>query len=254
MKTNIVVLRHVPHEHLGLAGPVLESAGLECQYVDFFADPQAVPALDRAGGLVVLGGPMNVDETDRYPFLATGRQLIAEAWERKLPVLGICLGAQLIARTLGAEVRPNRVKEIGWYPLQVAAEAADDPLLRHLADGEVVLHWHGDTFDVPPGAVRLASSERCLNQAFRAGDRTWGLQFHVEAGAEMVGEWLDDPDNVAEACGLGDPEAASRIRVEAPAQAERMQALTLAMFGEFAARVLAGPERHSGGHDNVTPE
>jgi GMP synthase (glutamine-hydrolysing) len=165
--------------------------------------------LDNAAGLVVLGGPMNVDETQRYPFLQKEVDWIRAAVDKELPTLGVCLGSQLLAKALGARVYPSGTKEIGWYQLDLTPAAADDPLFRGLQPRQTVFQWHGDTFDLPHGAIHLASSPLCRHQAFRYGAAAWGLQFHVEMTAELVLDWLDCPQGRQELSTLPsiDPQA-----------------------------------------------
>lgn len=195
---NVLVLQHVPHETLGILEPLFAEAGLTWQYVALFEQiPKDLPIEDVAG-LVVLGGPMNVDQVDRYPYLEREPGWIRRAIDRELPTLGLCLGSQLIAKTLGARVRTNKVKEIGWYPLELLPAAADDRLFGGFGPRQTVFQWHGDTFDLPEGAVLLASSPGCRHQAFRFGRAAWGLQFHVEVTAAMVEAWLDEPENRGE--------------------------------------------------------
>ena len=171
-------------------------------------------------GLFVLGGPMNVDETDRYPYLGVEIDWIRSALDADLPILGICLGSQLLAKTLGARVTAGETKEIGFYDLKLTADAGNDPLLAGLPPTVRSFQWHGDTFELPKGAVRLASSEAFANQAFRFGRYAYGLQFHWEVTAEMIRAWLDVPGNQQEIAALPeiDPAAIrSAIAAELPA-------------------------------------
>jgi GMP synthase-like glutamine amidotransferase len=133
-----------------------------------------------------MGGPMNVDETAKYAWLAPERALLSQLIERDARVLGICLGAQLLARAAGARVYPQRPKEIGLFPVSLTAEGASDRLFSLFADPQQVFQWHGDTFDLPDGAVLLARSERFAHQAFRLGRRVYALQFHLECTLEIV--------------------------------------------------------------------
>jgi GMP synthase (glutamine-hydrolysing) len=234
----ILALQQVPVETLGTIGTVLADAGLDCRSIQLYREAPRHLELDQAGGLVVLGGPMNVDQTDQYPFLAAELEWIREAIERGLPVLGVCLGSQLMAKALGAEVTPNAVKEIGWYPIELTPEAADDRLFGREAGAApvsrpTVFQWHGDTFELPPGAVSLARSEACENQAFRYGDRAYALQFHLEVTAEMIGLWLDEPGNRRELAEVEyiDPQA---IREQTPQQLPAMHAYGQRVFGRFA--------------------
>jgi GMP synthase (glutamine-hydrolysing) len=179
---------------------------------------------------------MNVEETDRYPALAAEREWLAEAAERDMPVLGICLGAQLLARALGAEVRPGEGPEIGFAPVEV--HDPSDPILGSLAPSTEVLHWHGDVFDLPDGAQPLASSARTEHQAFRAGN-AWGVLFHPEADLALVKTWLAVPEMIEEArAAIGNKGAAAlpgRAREAEPALVER----TAPGFRAFAELVVA---------------
>lgn len=158
------------------------------------------PPLDSFDTLIVLGGPMSVYEIDIYPQLVTGSRLIREAINRDMKILGICLGAQLLAHCLGADVYRGPEKEIGWFPIELTGEGLKDPLMRKLAIHPTVgdfwrkfrvFHWHGDTFDLPPDAVLLARSLRYEHQAFRYGRRIYGFQFHVEVTREMIEQWCE---------------------------------------------------------------
>lgn len=148
----------------------------------FFADP-ALPPPDDLDLIIAMGGPMSVNDEDRYPWLAAEKRFLAAAIERQVAVVGICLGAQLIAGAMGARIYPNAHKEIGWFPVQGAAAS---PGRFPFPAGCEVLHWHGETFDLPPGAKLLASSAACRNQAFQLGRNVIGLQFHLETTPESL--------------------------------------------------------------------
>jgi GMP synthase-like glutamine amidotransferase len=188
----VLAFRHVPFEHLGLIADSLRRHAIECEYVDLPQNPSA-PSLDEAGGLIFMGGPMSVN--DDLPFIRLELRLIEEALSRGKPVLGICLGAQLIAKALGSQVYRNPAKEIGWFPVRFTGCAAADPLFSGLSDPELVFHWHGETFDLPPGAELLASSDACRNQAFRVGANAYGLQFHLEVTPDMIADWCRQDAN-----------------------------------------------------------
>jgi GMP synthase (glutamine-hydrolysing) len=230
----VLILRHVPHETSGSLESYLAAAGMECRYFDLFREaPQLLP-LDEAAALVVLGGPMGVNDAAQYPFLAAEINWVRQAVERPLPVLGICLGAQLLANAMGANVYPNPAKEIGWYPLEMLPAAAEDRLFAGCQGTETVFQWHGDTFDLPPRAVLLARSALCQNQAFRVGPSAWGLQFHVEMTPDMVDFWLREPDNCRELAELKyiDPAA---IRAATPREFPEMEKLGRRVLSRFAA-------------------
>ncbi len=227
----VVALRHVPREPMGALETVLHEAGLEFRYEDLFASVPESLNLDEASALVILGGPMNVDEVDRYPHLAAEVDWIREALRREMPVLGLCLGSQLIAKSLGARVYPNRVKEIGWYPIELLPTANDDPLFTGCGPVQTVFQWHGDTFDLPPGTVHLARSPLCTNQAFRYGERAWGLQFHIEMTPAMVEDWLQGGADEVEQAGYIDPQA---IRQAVPQEMPKLEALCSQVLARFA--------------------
>jgi GMP synthase-like glutamine amidotransferase len=231
----IITLRQVEHEGLGSLEGIFERAGLPYVYRDMYAgglDEGFDPA--ECSGLVVLGGFMNVDETERYPFLVDERQWIRDAIDADVPVLGICLGAQLMASALGAEVRPRPVKEIGWYEIETTPAAGDDRLFRHCGRRPTVFQWHGDGFALPPGAVPLASSPLCPQQAFRYGRTAYALQFHLEMTAATIDRWLNESCNCAE---LRDVPYISpdEIRRRTPEELPRMLELGEKVFGEFVA-------------------
>jgi GMP synthase (glutamine-hydrolysing) len=183
-----VALRHVAFEDLGLLAPVLASRGHTIRYIDVPVEPLASLDPLACDLLVVLGGPIGVYQTAQYPFLVEEIELIARRLAAGRPTLGICLGSQLIARALGQDVYASGVKEIGWAQIELT-DAGRASCLRHLADTPV-LHWHGDTFDLPDGATLLASTSRCRNQAFLWRDHVLGLQFHVEAAGVALESWF----------------------------------------------------------------
>jgi GMP synthase (glutamine-hydrolysing) len=188
----IYILQHHPVENLANIADALEGAALAWQYVRV-DEGQSVPAsMKGAGGLIVMGGPMAVYQTDRYPWLRDEMRLIEDAMKSNLPVLGVCLGAQILAAALGAKVEHNpNGKEIGWCPIRLSDSAKDDRLMRALPTTMTPFHWHGDIFELPPGAVSLASSDKTPCQAFRHGDKAYGLQFHLEVTREGVAAMAD---------------------------------------------------------------
>ena len=185
-----LVFRHVEHEHIGTLAQVLADAGIAHRYVDVFRGETVPESLANPHGVIVMGGPMGVYEADRYPFLRDEQRFIRQAAEAGLPVLGICLGAQLIAAALGARVYPGPQREIGWHPVEVTSP--QDDFTAGLPSRFTAFHWHGDTFDLPPGATRLFRSDLYENQGFRWGRNVLAIQFHLEITSAMVDEWLAD--------------------------------------------------------------
>ena len=184
MAKTALAIRHVAFEDLGAFAPVLAEKGYAIAYADIGVD--AIADLPDTELLVVLGGPIGAYEEDLYPWLGAEIPLIRKRLAGGRPTLGICLGAQLMARACGARVAPGPAKEIGWKPLTLAA---GDNLLSPLA-GLPVLHWHGDRFDLPDGAVSLASTDLCPHQAFRLGRHALGFQCHPEAWESGFERWL----------------------------------------------------------------
>jgi GMP synthase (glutamine-hydrolysing) len=183
-----IAVRHVAFEDLGLLDGILAARGYSSRYLDAGIDAITADTLLAPDLVVILGGPIGVYESEAYPFLAGELAAIAARVASKQPTLGICLGAQLIAKALGAAVAPGPRKEIGWAPIELTQEGRAS-VLAPLAD-TAVLHWHGDNLDLPAGAVRLAATEDCPNQAFAIGRHTLGLQFHIEADPGKIERWL----------------------------------------------------------------
>ncbi len=186
----VVAIRHVGFEHLGTLAPVLTGRGFRVRYLD--AGVSDLGAFDPVSPalLVILGAPIGACEDDQYPYLGDELRLIEARLQADKPMLGICLGAQLVARALGSRVYPGRSKEIGWAPIRLTREG-ERSCLAGLQDCNLqVLHWHGDTFDLPDRAQRLASTDVTANQAFAVGNKVLGLQFHLEADPAEIERWL----------------------------------------------------------------
>ncbi len=179
--------QHVPFEGLGSIESWLEKAGYRITSTKFF-ESDDLPDTNTIDLLVVMGGPMSVNDEDMFPWLAREKQFICDMIGSGKPVLGICLGAQLIASAMGAKVYRNPVKEIGWYPIN-GVSLTDRSIFSFPASMEV-FHWHGETFDLPAGAIRLAGSKGCENQAFQIGRSAIGLQFHLETTPESAGKMV----------------------------------------------------------------
>ena len=186
---NIHYFQHVPFEGLGSIAAWAQAAGHQINVTRLYAGEQP-PPVDQVDWLIIMGGPMGIDEEERYHWLVEEKAFIREAIDQGKKVLGICLGAQLIADALGASVHPNPEKEIGWFPVFLTSEAETLPLAKKLPDHQVVFHWHGDTFELPDGATHLLSSNQCKNQAFIYGDRVLAFQFHLETTPDSAAALL----------------------------------------------------------------
>lgn len=225
----ILVFQHVAHEILGTFHPLLKSAGFRIKYANFGRTPEPVVNMDGYDGLVVLGGPMGVYEASTYPHLSHEIRCIHQAVREHKPVLGICLGAQLIAAALGAPVTKHHETEIGWYDVSLTDEGKADPLLKDLRPTEKIFQWHGDTFEIPPGAVWLARSSACDHQAFRYGANVYGFQFHLEVDEPMIERWLLVPENQGQ-LGSG---VADQIRRDTKAHVTHLKGLSGSVFSGF---------------------
>lgn len=194
-RPKVLVIQHVPFEPLGTLDPLLKSVGARIRYVNLSRNPEETLTIDGYDALIVLGGPMNADDVTAYPHLAREVELIRESLQRNTPILGICLGAQLLAKALGGSVSANGGREIGWHHVQVTEEGQRDPVLSAFGRDREVFQWHDDSIVLPADATLLASSERCPAQAFRYNDHAYGLQFHLEASQALIERWLSVPDH-----------------------------------------------------------
>jgi GMP synthase (glutamine-hydrolysing) len=236
----ILVFQHVASEPLGHLDPLLRESGVRIRYVNFGREPHAEPDVRRYDGLVVLGGPMNVDQADLLPHLRTEMAAIREVVAAGKPMLGICLGAQLLAEATGGKVHPNPVPEIGWYRLHTTQAAHEDRLFRHFEHRpHFVFQWHAYTFAPPPGAVPLAWTRNCRNQAYRLGDSAWGLQFHLEADEALIARWLTSETGQAEIDQYWNLRKIARIRAATARHLTLAQPLSNRVFAEFVR--LVGP-------------
>ncbi|MDT3700393.1 MAG: type 1 glutamine amidotransferase [Thermincola sp.] len=184
-------LQHVPFEAPANIIKWAESHNHSITATRLYMNEQ-LPGLKDFDWLVVMGGPMNIYQIEEFPWLTKEKEFIRQAILANHVVLGICLGAQLIADVLGAKVYRNQHKEIGWFPITLTEVAKKSALCWDLPDSFTALHWHGDTFDLPPGALLMATSEACLNQAFLYKDRVLGLQFHLEVDQESLSSLLEN--------------------------------------------------------------
>jgi len=242
-RPKILVFQHVPYEPLGTLDPLLKEAGFRIRYVNFGRDPHQRPSLDKYEALIVLGGPMNAHQIDTYPNLATEVNVIREAVDSGMSVLGICLGAQLLAKALGGRVARNDAREIGWYDVELTEAGRTDPVISGFAATQSVFQWHEDGIILPDGAAHLATSPTSPVQAFRYGEHAYGFQFHLEVDASLVERWLTVPDNqpmLAEETGRVDPQL---IREQTSRRIGALQDLSRATFSRWIDRFDIAPRR-----------
>lgn len=222
----VVVFRHVPFEGLGLIEPALAGRGAAVEYADLFQDGAMLPDVAGAAGLIFMGGPMSAN--DDLAYLRQEQEMIRQAVQRGQPVLGVCLGSQLIARSLGAKVYRNSKKEIGWFDIELTEAGRQDPVLSGLDGRETVFQWHGETFDLPAGAVWLAFSDACRHQAFRVGSNVYGLQFHLEVTPQIIADWCIQDANCGDVRELDAP-------LDPDRNAEKLASLSRIVFGRWCA-------------------
>jgi len=242
-RPKILVFQHVPYEPLGTLDPLLKKAGFRIRYVNFGRDATMRPTLDRYAALIVLGGPMNCDQIETHPNLLAEADILREAIDRDMSILGICLGAQLLTKALGGSVRRNQTREIGWHEVELTEAGTTDPVLAAFARRQQVFQWHEDGIDLPPDTVRLASSPASKVQAFRHGEHAYGLQFHLEASEALIERWLtvaDHQDVLAEEQDRVDP---AQIRAQTRQSIDGLQALSRETFSRWIDRFEIGPRR-----------
>lgn len=209
MKKRVLALQQIWDDPPGVLGTIMEAYGIVYDIVKVGEEP--IPHLNGYHALIALGGPQNADEDNTYPYLAQEKRLLRHVIERDIPYLGICLGGQLLARALDAPVHRHCCTEIGFFEVQLTEEGKRDPLFAGLSGYQQVLQWHEDTFDIPAGAVRLATGDGAENQAFRFGRRAYGLQYHIEVTPSMLDTWLNYPEYRQELIRMAGPGAPDRI-------------------------------------------
>lgn len=225
----VLVLQHIGCEHPGVFSEVMRERGVEQVAVEL-DEGEALPDWREFDAVLAMGGPMGAGDDAEHPWLAAERRLVREAVESGKAFLGVCLGVQLLAAALGARVYADEVPEVGLLEVELTAEGRDDPLFAGLDQLPVTLQWHGDTFDLPDGAVRLARSPMAENQAFRVRERAYGIQFHLEVTGEMAAEWGEVPAYQRSlAVALGEERGAAFI-AEAQRRAEEMHPAAKRLF------------------------
>lgn len=245
-----VVLQHVACEGLGLWGDCCREAGIALEVVDL-PRSASLPPPGSFHAVIALGGPMNVYEEERHPFLKAEDSFIRQVVADGVPFLGVCLGGQLLAKAVGGRVAKNPVKEIGWHRVELDAAGRRDPLCAGLPDSFTVFQWHGDTFSIPQGGLRLATAAACENQAFRLGfgGAAYALQFHLEVTPAMIADWVHDYAD--ELASLGKAVDPARMLAEAPARCSEIGALARRLFQNFCRLVSL---RYAGVGPVASPE
>ena len=233
---NCLIVQHIAPESSFAIGQVLDEAGVALDVRLVFEGHPLPTGLDGFEGLVVMGGPMSAASDDGFHSRGSELALISDALERGIPTLGVCLGAQLLAVAAGAAVYPGATgPEIGWGPVDLLPACGDDPLFCGLPSSLTVMHWHGDTFDLPAGAISLMSNDNYPNQGFRIGAAAWGVQFHLEVTEPAVEGFIAEFTAESELA----PGGSAGIRqATAPSLASLAQSSGLA-FQRFAALVVA---------------
>jgi len=227
----VLIWRHVPGQSVGSTADILHAAGLATTIWDVAETLPEDFDPHHWAGVVVMGGPMSVTQCCELPFLQREIQWLRLALQHKTPILGLCLGGQLLAKSLGAKVAPNPEPEVGWHSVELTSAGEMDPLLSDTPSPALVCQWHGDTFELPAGAVLLASSPVCRHQAFRFGSLAWGFQFHPEVNGELLAAWMARAKLGERCC----PDAAleHRIREESARFMSTAQILGRRIIGRF---------------------
>lgn len=239
-----MVFQHVAYEPLGTLDPLIRSQKHRIRYVNFGREPSAQPNLEGYDALIILGGPMNIGQERDYPHLNTEKEVIREAIDKGIAILGICLGAQLIASAMGAKVYKAKQAEIGWYPLNATKLGSEDPLIKAFKVNEPIFQWHGFTFDLPDKAELLVMGDGVRNQAFRIKNNVYGFQFHLEASEPLIKRWLHLPAHKKELGLDKQPNRIEHIWQQTQSVIGRSLELSEHVFGEFLALLPAVTERH----------
>jgi GMP synthase-like glutamine amidotransferase len=235
---DVLVLQHIACEPPGVFEDVLLERGARIHRVELDEGERLPEGHEGFDAVIAMGGPMSVNDEDEHPWLRAEKRLIADAARSGTPFWGVCLGVQLLASSLGARVYPGDAPEVGLLPVAVTAEGRADPVFSGAPDDLVTLQWHGDTFDLPPGAVRLAGSPAYENQAFRHG-AAYGVQFHLEVTPAMAREWAEVPAYAASLDQVLGPGSAAGFLVEVERASERMLGHGRVLFTRWLDAVVA---------------
>ncbi len=227
----VLAILNIGDDPTGYVGDILAEHGIACDVIH--ATVEAVPDPTLYDAMVVFGGPQSATEDDKYRYLVQEKVALRKAVEQEVPVLGICLGGQLLANALGGEVKKHTLTEIGFSEVICTAEGAHDPLYAGLGGRQMVYQWHEDTFAIPESAVRLATSDKTVNQAFRYGQTAYGLQYHIELTPAMLETWLHEPSLKEELIATLGSDEYERIMSERPQYERLYQEHTHIMFENF---------------------
>jgi GMP synthase (glutamine-hydrolysing) len=226
----VLLIGHDDNETFGLAPASLRARGLDV--VEHRSSPdKPLPTIDGVDGVIEFGGSMNIDMVGEYPFLLEERRLVRRILDLGIPFLGICLGGQMLARAMDKRVYPVGTRQLGFGPLHMTPEASGDPLMSVFRDGDMVFHWHEDTFELPDGAVVLGIGDPVRLQAFRIGGLAWGTQFHFELDRAELELWLEAAgEDVVRAWG----KTSAAVLDEADRHLATQEARANEVFGRFA--------------------
>ena len=227
----VLVLQHADPEHPGLILEALRNVGAQVKTIRTDLAQPAPPSLDAYAGLIIMGGPQSVYEEDKYPYLRAEKQLARQAIDNNIPLLGVCLGSQVIADVLGSEVHPGPAPEIGWKPVRRSEQAANNPILSALPETFTPLHWHGDIYDLPKSATPIASSEMTATQGFTYNQNVYALLFHLEMTEQQITEMAAQfPEDIRRA----NLEPATLLS-QTPANAAALKPIATKIFTRWAA-------------------
>lgn len=239
----VLVLQHIACEPPGVFEDVLHERGAELHRVEL-DEGEPLPDWRAFDAIVAMGGPMSVNDDAELQWLTAEKRLIGDAVRAGTPYWGVCLGVQLLAASLGAHVYPGTAPEVGLLPIELTDEGRADPVFAGFDERLVTLQWHGDTFDLPEGGVRLASSPAYANQAFRVG-RAYGLQFHLEVSAEMARAWAGVPEYVASLEQTLGADGAPAFLAAIEERADEMRAAGSSLFERWVLHVVDQPDSSS---------
>lgn len=228
----VLALQHVWDDPPGYLETILQEHGIICDIVE--VEHTAIPDPRAYQAVLIMGGPQHVYASEQYAYLEREKTMLRQTVEAEIPTLGVCLGGQLLASALGAEVRLHHLSEVGFFEIPLTEAGRRDPLFTDLPGYQLAFHWHEDVFELPVGALHLASNENAPNQAFRYGKHAYGLQFHIELDNDLLATWLHHPafaQDIRDT--LHEPDAPARLEREWTEKAITYQQHTRCMFENF---------------------